>query len=158
MMELKYAIFSILSICIFSTGYANEIYKWRDAAGVIHYSNRPAPGAKAIGQEYRFDEEAHKKRIEHETLQRQFMDLEDKLEDLEREFKAKSHSSAIMKAPTRETVVFNSSPAPACYSGNYYRRRPVIIKPRQVPAGLQWRRYWDNRKPYYERRMNSGKR
>jgi len=40
-------------------------------------------------------------------------------------------------------------------SGSYYdqryRRRPIVVRPRQVPAKLQWRRYWDRHVPYYKR-------
>jgi len=39
---------ALLSLVLATPAYANQVYKWVDAQGNVHYSDKPHPGAKEV--------------------------------------------------------------------------------------------------------------
>jgi len=73
----------ILSIMICTPARA-DIYRWKDASGVTHFSNEPPPSGAAVLEtieETPYDAEADRRRIEEERqlrLERQGLELEER--------------------------------------------------------------------------------
>jgi len=129
-----------------------DIYRWRDASGVIHFSNEPPPKGVVVIEEIEeapYDAEADRQRTEEERqlrLERQKLELEERKAELtarEREAKMRLDEADRRMNEAREIQqrslesekdddcdedyylrYGNCGPYPA-YGGGYYYGRPV---------------------------------
>ncbi len=128
---------------------AAEIYTWKDANGVRHYSNVAARG-RAL-PEIPFDAEAHEKRVAAEAALRE---VEMKAEALAAERAALLRALQPPPAPVtvvRNTVVVRTEVTRPYPAYNRYRsafRRPVFYRPHYRPRPRPAKHV-----PYYKRHL-----
>jgi nuclear protein NHN1 len=87
-MKRQAVIWGLMAILWLPAAANADIYRWKDANGVIHFSNQPPPaGAVILDQveETPYDAEADRRRIEEERrlrLERQRLELEERKADI----------------------------------------------------------------------------
>jgi hypothetical protein len=83
-MKRKTIIFGLMLALMIGAPAQADIYRWKDASGVTHFSNEPPPPGAALIEtieEAPYDAEADRQRIEEERrlrLERQKLDLEER--------------------------------------------------------------------------------
>lgn len=83
-MKRKTIMIGLFFVLVISAPAAADIYRWKDANGVTHFSNEPPPPGAAVIEtieEAPYDAEADRQRIEEERrlrVERQKLDLEER--------------------------------------------------------------------------------